>query len=85
MIVYRCDLCDEIRECTQREIEHTEYDICAECWEALSAKLKGKGRPKHVDAIAAPANPVAEPTREPKEKPFPGSPPTIYGGAEQVH
>ena len=45
MIVYKCDLCGEVRDCTQREIEHIEYDICAECWDAMVSKLKGKEDP----------------------------------------
>jgi hypothetical protein len=27
MIAYRCDLCGEVRECSQREIEQTEYVV----------------------------------------------------------
>ena len=83
MIVYRCDLCNEIRECSPREIEHVEYDICSECWNALESKLKGKGRPKQeVKAVGQPTPLPPEPTREP-EHPFPGAPPKIYAHAEQ--
>jgi|SRR5580698_5675347 hypothetical protein len=78
MIVYKCDLCGEVRDCTQREIEHIEYDICAECWDAMVSKLKGKGRPRrHTEIVAHPAPAIPAPTREPKQ-PFPGAPPTIY-------
>jgi len=27
-----CDLCGEVKDCLQKEIEGKEYDICAECW-----------------------------------------------------
>jgi len=27
-----CDLCGKARDCLQKEIEGTEYDICSECW-----------------------------------------------------
>jgi hypothetical protein len=33
-----CDLCDQAKECKQREIEGKEYDICAECWSPLAEK-----------------------------------------------
>jgi hypothetical protein len=85
MIVYKCDLCDEVRECSQRELERTEYDICAECWDALMRKLKGKGRTerrREIVTLPIPATPAPE--AEPK-KPFPGTPPIITGTTEQVH
>ena len=41
-----CDLCGQAKECLQKEIEGKEYDICAECWNPLAEKLKGKGREK---------------------------------------
>ena len=41
-----CDLCGESKKCHPREIEGKEYDICADCWHPLAAKLKGKGREK---------------------------------------
>ncbi len=86
MIVYRCDLCNEIRECTQREIEHSEYDICAQCWEALCAKLKGKGRSQRAsETVTLPIVPAPEPTEKPQQRPFPGEPPTIYGTADQLN
>ena len=85
MIVYKCDICDKVRECSQREIEQTEYDICAECWDAMVEKLKGKGRPKrHTEVVAQPTPGIPEPAREPKQ-PFPGAPPNIYASADQVH
>jgi hypothetical protein len=69
MIVYRCDLCGEVRDCSQREIESTEYDICAECWTGLTAKLQGKGRPlKPRQTIALPALPQS-PSPAPEIRP----------------
>jgi ribosome-binding protein aMBF1 (putative translation factor) len=84
MIVYRCDICHEVRECSQREIEQAEYDVCSECWEALAFKLKGKGRSKRQAVIIPPAPAIPEPTAEPKQ-PFPGAPPTIYAGADRLN
>ncbi|PYV37671.1 MAG: hypothetical protein DMG06_27460 [Acidobacteria bacterium] len=42
MIIYKCDLCNQIRECAQKKIDGKYYDICLECWSPLEAKLKGK-------------------------------------------
>jgi hypothetical protein len=85
MIIYGCDLCGEIRDCRQREIEHTEYDICAECWNALASKLKGKGRSqRHPETAAVAARTAPEPSPETKQ-PFPGAPPSVYGSAEHVN
>jgi ribosome-binding protein aMBF1 (putative translation factor) len=84
MIVYRCDLCGEIRDCTAREIEHSEYDICTECWDALMAKLKSKGRQSHRETVTLPAPPTAAPAEQPKQ-PYPGAPPTITARSEQVN
>jgi len=41
-----CDLCGQAKECEHKEIEGKEYDLCAECWNQLAEKLKGKGREK---------------------------------------
>jgi hypothetical protein len=85
MVIYRCDLCGEIRDCSQREIEHTEYDICADCWNALASKLNGKGRSQaHSETVTLPARTTPEPARETKP-PFPGAPPGIYGSADHVN
>ena len=86
MILYRCDLCNQIRDCAQREIDHTEYDICSECWDDLASKLKGKGRSKrHHEIVALPTPPVPDSSHETKEAPFPGSPPKIYASKEPVN
>jgi ribosome-binding protein aMBF1 (putative translation factor) len=41
-----CDVCGQAKECSEKQIEGKEYDICSECWNALAEKLKGKGRTK---------------------------------------
>jgi hypothetical protein len=87
MIVYKCDLCSEVRECSQREIEQTEYDICADCWNALADKLKDKGRPKRSEKLSVSHSPVVvpqQPVQEPR-RPFPGQPPDIVAGPGQVN
>jgi ribosome-binding protein aMBF1 (putative translation factor) len=77
MILYRCDLCGDIRECAQKEIEQTEYDVCADCWSALQMKLNGKGRhKKHREAVTLPLPMMPEPQRE-KRQTLPGQPPEI--------
>jgi hypothetical protein len=82
MIVYRCDNCSEIRDCDQRLIEDTEYDICVECWTALMSKLEGKGRKRKVrETVLLPVLPgPAEPS---PELPF-RQPPTIVADADRV-
>jgi hypothetical protein len=86
MIVYRCDLCNEIRECTQRIIEDTQYDICSECWESLASKLKGKGRCKpDREVVLLPAPRAPQSPDVPLPSPFPGGPPKIYSGVEPVN
>ena len=73
-----CDLCNQARECEQKEIEGTEYDICAECWKPLAEKLKGKGRArKERETVFLPHLPK-EP-EQPGPKPVPGEPPKIWG------
>jgi len=72
-----CDLCGHAKECLQKEIEGKEYDICAECWNPIAEKLKGKGRTrKERETVFLP--PVTEPER-PETKPAPGEPPKIWG------
>lgn len=72
-----CDLCGETKECFERQIEAKVYDICAECWNPLAAKLKGKGRvPRQPEIVLLPAAPPAEP---PEPQPSPDRPPKIWG------
>jgi hypothetical protein len=80
-LVHRCDLCGEIADCVPKRIGDREYDLCARCWQDLSEKLKGKGRPvekPRADFVMLPQRPYEEPAEEP-ERPLPGSPPIIKG------
>ena len=74
-----CDLCGQAKECQQKQIERKEYDICAECWNPIAEKLKGKGRAKKKERETVFLPPL---TKEPEapEKPLPGEPPKIWGG-----
>ena len=72
-----CDLCAQAKECTPRQIEGKEYDICADCWNALAEKLKGKGRGKKREMIFLP--PLKTEPEAPPLKPGPGEPPKIWG------
>jgi len=86
MIVYKCDLCNEIRDCTQRDIGDKEYDICSQCWTSLLAKLEAKGRSRRIrDCVTLPTYPLPEAPHEPKQPPMPGAQPTIYDGTDQVN
>jgi hypothetical protein len=73
-----CNLCGQSKECFARQIEGREYDICADCWEPIAAKLQGKGRLiKERELVLLPSV-SAEP--EPVEpKPVPQYPPKIWG------
>jgi ribosome-binding protein aMBF1 (putative translation factor) len=71
-----CDLCGEAKDCSQKEIEGKEYDICSECWKPLEQKLRGKGR---VKKEMVSLSPPPEKHREGEEKPEPGEPPKIWG------
>jgi hypothetical protein len=83
MIVFKCDLCGQIEECLQKEIEHKEYDICRKCWSALEEKLEGKGRAKESKEIIL--LPPPEETEEQEDNPTPGEPPTIWGASERAN
>ncbi len=79
-----CDLCGNRKSCLQKEIEGMEYDICSECWNPLADKLKGKGRPKHLETVfLQPPRQVQDRGEEPK--PLPGEPPKIWGEGNRVH
>ncbi len=76
MSLATCALCGESKECSSREIEGREYDLCAECWDAMSRKLEGKGREiKHRPAVYIP--PLEIPKEKP-EQPAPHEPPKIW-------
>lgn len=78
-----CDLCGKTRECLQKEIDGKEYDICAECWDPLSEKLKGKGRiKKSRETVFLPPLTVKEKEDE-EQKPVPGEPPKIWGSVHR--
>jgi hypothetical protein len=72
-----CDMCDQPKKCTSREIEGREYDICADCWRPLAMKLAGKGRNLPDVVLLPPA--IAQP--EAPSAPQPGEPPKIWGRA----
>ena len=74
-----CDLCGEARDCLQKEIGGKEYDVCAECWNPLAQKLKGKGRAINRELVLLPP-PSA--VKEQEEEERPGEPPTIWGAAQ---
>jgi hypothetical protein len=77
-----CDLCDQAKECKQKEIEGKEYDICPECWNALAEKLKGKGRvKKEREMVFLP--PVTPEQKREEPKPAPEGPPKIWGGVSR--
>lgn len=77
-----CDLCGQAKECTGREIEGKEYDICSDCWNLLAEKLKGKGRVrKQRDTVFLPTPTIKEPEHE--QKPQPGGPPKIWAGVDR--
>lgn len=82
MVIYKCDLCGEKKECFQKEIDHREYDVCRECWSELQAKLQGKGRATQREIILLP--PPKDPD-EPEEKPAPVGPPIIRGNSERLN
>lgn len=73
-----CDLCGQAKECLQKDIEGKEYDICAECWNPVAEKLKGKGRKiKERETVFLP--PLTKEPETQEAKPVPGEPPKIWG------
>ena len=77
-----CDLCGQEKDCLQKEIDGKEYDICAECWDQLAQRLKGKGRVKPREMVLLPPRTIKE-REEEESKPhsLPGGPPVIQGEA----
>ena len=86
MIVYKCDLCGEMRECLQKEIDGREYDLCAGCWNALAEKLKGKGRPrKQREVVELPIREIVKDKKDEGQRPRPGEPPTVWYKTDRPH
>ena len=75
-----CDLCDQAKDCSQKDIEGKVYDICSDCWNPLAEKLKGKGRVKKKEREMVFLPPPKKEPEVPESKPVPGEPPKIYGG-----
>lgn len=73
-----CDLCGKEKDCSQKEMDGKEYDICSACWQPLALKLKGKGRVKLRETVFLPQRPLQEQEKE-KHPPVPGEPPIIQG------
>lgn len=77
-----CDLCGQSKECSRHQIDRKEYDICADCWNPLAEKLKGKGREKKQrEMVFLP--PLKQEPESPPAKPGPKDPPKIWGGANR--
>jgi ribosome-binding protein aMBF1 (putative translation factor) len=74
-----CDLCGEAKDCLQKEIDGKEYDICSDCWNSLTKKLKGKGRTKIRKTVFLPPPQIIRKGEEDEPKPLPGEPPKIWG------
>ena len=81
-IMILCDLCGQAKECTSRQIDGKEYDICADCWNPLGEELKGKGRTKKQSEMVF-LPPLKTEPEPPPTKPGPGEPPKIWGGMER--
>jgi ribosome-binding protein aMBF1 (putative translation factor) len=73
-----CDVCGETKDCSKKVIEGMEYDVCADCWNPLAEKLKGKGRPVKQEREMVLLPPLQ---REPEQplRPKPLEPPKITG------
>ena len=77
-----CDLCGEVKDCLQKEIDGKEHDICSECWNPLAQKLGGKGRAINREMVLLPP---PRDVREPEdEDPQPGEPPKIWGATKRT-
>jgi hypothetical protein len=79
-VMILCDLCNKTKKCFERQIEGKEYDICADCWEALESKLKGKGRLTKEQEVVLPP-PSSAPAELVEPTPLPEYPPKIWGRA----
>ncbi len=78
-----CDLCGQSKECLQKEIDGRVYDICADCWNPVAEKLKGKGRVKKQERPAVFLPPLTKEPEPPEANPHPEKPPKIWGGRPQ--
>jgi hypothetical protein len=85
MILYRCDFCDQIRECVQKKIDGKFYDVCLECWSPIEAKLKGKGRTMRTEELEVYLPPPNTDDRPDKGETFPGAPPDPWLSEGTVH
>jgi hypothetical protein len=74
-----CDLCGKAKDCLQKEMDGKEYDICAECWDSIAQKLKGKGRTKIRETVFLPPPRVPTESEPEQTQPLPGEPPKIWG------
>jgi hypothetical protein len=81
MAAYKCDLCGQVKECLQKEIDNKEYDICRECWSELQAKLEGNGTAMERRKFVL--LPPPREREEPEEKPEPGESPIVHGSSER--
>lgn len=77
-----CDLCNQPKKCTTKEIEGREYDICADCWRPLAEKLAGKGR-QPEPAVFLPPVITTQPEPQQPSTPAPGEPPKIWGRVDR--
>jgi hypothetical protein len=78
-----CDLCSQAKECSPKEIEGKEYDLCAECWQPLAERLAGKARLKRKRESVFPP-PLKKEPEPPEPKPLPGEPPKTSCRADCV-
>ena len=78
-----CDLCGNQKDCSQKEIDGREFDICADGWRPLEEKLRGKGRSKRKREMVFLPPPITPKPEEPKTPP--GLPPKIIGQVERAN
>jgi hypothetical protein len=83
MNVILCDLCNNQKECFQKEIDGREFDICADCWRPLEEKLRSKGRSKRKREMVFLPAPIAFEPEAPKT--LPRLPPNITGQVEMAN
>jgi hypothetical protein len=79
-----CELCGEVKDCLQKEIEGKEYDICAQCWEPLAQKLRGKGRTVNREIVLLPPPSAVKEGEDEPPGPLPGETPKIWGAANRL-